>query len=354
MRKICIAFDGFWDGFDIYDNFITRVLRSRFEVQIIEAFDTEEDRRAVQYLFYSLWSKRCLDFDCIRIFYTGENIFPDFNLCDYAIGFEKAKIGDRYIRYPLAYAIYRKDYQKMMRKNESVSADRERDKLFCAMVVSNGRLACDYRTDFFMELSKYRQVDSGGRYLNNINKPEGVEDKLAFLSKYKFSFAFENDAHPGYCTEKIVQSFAAGTVPVYWGDPDVEQYFNPEAFINCNRYDTMDEVIEKIREIDTDPQLYLRMRMQPAIIDTQETMETYDKKFEDWLISMIDREYERAFRRPRFGYVLDYCGNMRKAKELAERNTQNVSIANSAQKLNTKIAYLVDERWKDIKRWLSK
>lgn len=326
MRKICIAFDGFWDGFNIYDNFITRVLRSQFEVQIIDAFNAEREKRKVQYLFYSLWSKRCLDFDCIRIFYTGENIFPDFNLCDYAIGFEKAEIGDRYVRYPLTFANYRKDYQKMMQKNEGISTDQERNKLFCAMVVSNGRLACDYRTDFFMALSKYKQVDSGGRYLNNINKPEGVEDKLEFLSKYKFSFAFENDAHPGYCTEKIVQSFAAGTVPVYWGDPDAEQYFNPDAFINCNRYSTMDEVIEKIREVDTDPQLYLRMRMQPAIIDTEETMEVYDKKFKDWLISIIDREYEKAFRRPRFGFVLEYSSDVRRGKGMTAETASKTTL----------------------------
>ena len=39
----------------------------------------------------------------IKIFYTIENLAPDFNACDYAIGFEWMQFEDRYMRFPLYY-----------------------------------------------------------------------------------------------------------------------------------------------------------------------------------------------------------------------------------------------------------
>ena len=50
--------------------------------------------------------------------------------------------------------------------------------------------------------------------MNNIGG--AVSDKFAFQQKHKFSIAFENTSYCGYCTEKIVEAFVAGTIPIYW------------------------------------------------------------------------------------------------------------------------------------------
>ena len=42
-----------------------------------------------------------LEYDCVRIQCTGENIRPDFNITDYAIGFDFINFDDRYLRWPL-------------------------------------------------------------------------------------------------------------------------------------------------------------------------------------------------------------------------------------------------------------
>ena len=55
------------------------------------------------YLFYSGFGYEHLKYNCIRIFFTGECITPDFNECDYAIGFDRLDFGDRYLRFPLFY-----------------------------------------------------------------------------------------------------------------------------------------------------------------------------------------------------------------------------------------------------------
>ncbi|MDU9760969.1 fucosyltransferase, partial [Helicobacter pylori] len=38
-----------------------------------------------------------------RVFYTGENEAPNFNLFDYAIGFDELDFNNRYLRMPLYY-----------------------------------------------------------------------------------------------------------------------------------------------------------------------------------------------------------------------------------------------------------
>ena len=69
------------------------------------------------------------------------------------------------------------------------------------------------------------QVDLYGRGFNEIEfKEQGLED-------YMFSVAIENGSYETYFTEKILDCFATGTVPIYLGAPDIGNYFNPEGII---------------------------------------------------------------------------------------------------------------------------
>ncbi|MFR8313282.1 MAG: hypothetical protein ACLVBP_13570 [Ruminococcus sp.] len=54
--------------------------------------------------------------NAVRVFFTGENIAPDFQMCDYAIGFERLLFGDRYIRFPFYYGMY--EYAKDLKLAE--------------------------------------------------------------------------------------------------------------------------------------------------------------------------------------------------------------------------------------------
>ncbi len=61
------------------------------------------------------------------------------------------------------------------------------------------------RNNFFLKISKYKKVDSGGLALNNIGYI--VKNKLEFIKDYKFTIAFENSSYSGYTTEKITDAF---------------------------------------------------------------------------------------------------------------------------------------------------
>ncbi|MCX2716675.1 glycosyltransferase family 10 [Helicobacter sp. MIT 21-1697] len=170
------------------------------------------------YIFYSCMGFEHIHYDGVRIFATGENVRADFNFCDYAIGYDYIHFEDRYLRYPL-YLHYESDMQKAMNKHLHITPETIGSKTrFCTFVVSNGK-ADETRTQFFDFLNQYKHIHSGGQYKNNIGTP--VADKHTFLQEGKFNIAFENSSTNGYTTEKLIQAFAAHTIPIYWGDKRV-------------------------------------------------------------------------------------------------------------------------------------
>ena len=105
---------------------------------------------------------------------------PNFSDSDYSIAFSYIKLSNRYMRFPLY--LLRNSIRKI---NQNISLKR-REK-FCAIVISNGSYRL--RNNFFYELTKYKKVDSGGHFGNNINN--FVKDKLLFLSEYNFLFRWK-------------------------------------------------------------------------------------------------------------------------------------------------------------------
>lgn len=305
MRKhIKIAYSDFWDGFKADDNLFTDLLSRMYDVELSDTPD---------YLFFSVFGAEHLKYDnCIRIFYTGENQTPDFNICDYAIGYDHISFGDRYLRMPI-YVQYTGMMERMERKHlrsdEEILSGRDS---FCSFVYSNNN-ASPERNKFFQKLSAYRQVSSGGRFMNNVGGP--VADKLAFQSGCKFSIAFENTSHPGYATEKIVDSFAAGTVPIYWGDPEIGETFNTGAFINCHDYASMDEVVEAVKAVDQDDELYLKMSHTPALLREEDALEALYAKMSDFFRHIFDQPANEARRFSRDYWAVRYMDRLRSRED---------------------------------------
>ena len=64
-----------------------------------------------------------------------------------------------------------------------------------------------------------------------------TSNKHETLSKYKFSICFENSITAGYITEKIFDCFYAGTIPIYYGDPNVKESIDPDSYIDFRKFD---------------------------------------------------------------------------------------------------------------------
>ena len=100
------------------------------------------------------------------------------------------------------------------------------------------------------------QVDLYGRGFNEIElKEEGLCD-------YMFSVAIENGQYETYFTEKLLDCFATGTIPVYLGAPDIGNHFNSDGIINLteefevseeiyySKMDAIKENLEKAKEME--------------------------------------------------------------------------------------------------------
>ena len=212
------------------DNYFTRALTKRgYTIQYCTAPADKPD-----FVICGTFGHQALNYDCCRIQFSGEDSWPDLNLYDYAMGFPDFAYQGRYLRLPL-YAM-RDTWAPALHKHEHPDAYYLDRPGFCCCVVSNDFSA--ERNAFMETLMQRGLLDSGGGYRNNVGGP--VADKTAFQQNYRFALAYENSADPGYCTEKIADAFAAGAVPVYWGDPEVKGEFNPESFLcaaDLNLYD---------------------------------------------------------------------------------------------------------------------
>lgn len=60
-----------------------------------------------------------------------------------------------------------------------------------------------------------------------------LDDKADGHLPYAFSVVIENCREEGYFTEKIVDAFLCGSLPVYWGAPDITRYFDPQGMVVC-------------------------------------------------------------------------------------------------------------------------
>jgi len=79
-----------------------------------------------------------------------------------------------------------------------------------------------------------------------------VPSKLDTLAEYKFALCFENVTMNGWITEKIFDCFVSGTVPIYWGAPDVERYVPQSCFIDMRQFSGYGELRGYLKSLKGD------------------------------------------------------------------------------------------------------
>lgn len=194
-------------------------------------FIFEVNPKNPDFLIYDIWGKENLNpkyYNSVKIAYYSENSIPDLNHADYALGQAHIMYFDRYLKFPYFVFVLNRIFGYDIQKIRANSI-KNKNKKFCAAVISDNFNSTIFRFQFIKELNKYKKVEMGGRTFKNIGKT--VKDKINYLSSFKFSFAMENSEGDGYISEKIIDSFLAGTIPIYYGDYMVDEYINPKAFI---------------------------------------------------------------------------------------------------------------------------
>ena len=300
MKRIKLNFTGFWSDFDKENNLFCKILREWFEIEIAEHPDfliASPLGTPLEYLKY----------DCVRILFTGEPLVPDFNVFDYAIGFDYLSFPDsitksRYYRYPLCfYNIERlRESSKGLTYNEAKRVLEEK-KYFCNFIYGH-KSAKGERELIFSEIQKYKHVESVGSFMNNTSDGTVVpysEKKMEFLKQCKFTIACESISYPGFVTEKLVNPLCFNSIPIYYGNPLIAKEFNTSAIINIHDYASLEKALERVIEVDQNDNLYIQMLMEPKFV-SEEYLEIIYSGLKKFLFSIFSQEPDKAFRRMRF------------------------------------------------------
>lgn len=300
-RLPSLAFCDFWPGFDPARNAFNDAL-----IDIVRPACKGETPDILIYSDFGQKHRKVAGDQTTKIHFSGENTPPDFSQCDYGIGCDYIDFGDRYLRFPY-YGLGLSSLDKALRPRsvESFLATRPN---FCAYIASNAGWAAPERRDFVRALHRLMPVVSAGRHLRNHTRLDkivpmgtGTERKLQFLDSFRFSIAFENSAHPGYTTEKILDAFRAGTVPIYWGDPRVTQEFNPDAIVDVRSYQSLEDAARAVIDLDSNPAELAEKLKAPVFRDGRDIVAEHHVSLHRFLESIASSPSQERRRRPRQG-----------------------------------------------------
>lgn len=108
----------------------------------------------------------------------------------------------------------------------------------------------------------------------------GGDEIIDTYKNYKFVIAMENIQKDGYITEKIINAFYSGAIPIYWGATNVNEFFNKKAFINVSNFNTFEECVEYV--INMSDEEITEMMNEPIYIQDNDIVnllnDEYNKK----------------------------------------------------------------------------
>lgn len=260
-------------------------------------FDVQIDNQHPDVVVYSCFGTQHQRYpEALRIFFTGENIKPDFNTCDYSFGNIKMDYRGKHLWVPFAGITVGQSTVEL----PTITPEMAQRK-FCSFIYSQDTVGegAILRKKFCEQLMRdYARVDCPGRVLHNLNAPELADrfdsanwnrSKRGVLGKYKFNIAFENSAAPGYITEKLTDAYLSNTVPIYWGSDGDTAYFPKESMICANDYPTPEALITRIKEVNENDELYLDMlAANPYRSENQGTLPDFDRLIADFLKKAVE------------------------------------------------------------------
>lgn len=106
-----------------------------------------------------------------------------------------------------------------------------------------------------------------------------IKDKEEALIEYAFSVVIENSKAENYFTEKLLDCFAVGTIPIYWGCPNIGDFFDTNGIIVVNSLEEIKQAVANLNENE----YYTRVQ---AAWNNLKRMEDYAVT-EDWIYKNI-------------------------------------------------------------------
>lgn len=274
-------------------NFFVNILQKKYEV-IIDAKNpdlviyTNQFYRENELDYYTNETVRGIHEynDSIKkVFLSGE-ARPDFmshiNKGEnyYALGYEHHN-HERYLRFPTLVldtfvlhnegGMFDTPYGWLLEKRNADEIINSK-KHFCSLVQASNN---PDRAKFFDIVEKKYYIKSSGPWRQTIRDEDGLNmhkyhnysnpdymgridgltyrDKVNFFSDTMFNMSFQFTNTDYLTQEKIIHSYAANCIPIFYGNQYIEdEGFNPETFINCHRFENFEDVFEFTSEVYED------------------------------------------------------------------------------------------------------
>ena len=96
-----------------------------------------------------------------------------------------------------------------------------------------------------MKLMNTVDVSNGLQYYAHISPPFH-QRRNDFFESSKFHIAVENSKQKNYFTEKIIDCFASKTVPIYYGCPNIGDWFSMDGIITFNDIEELELIIKRL------------------------------------------------------------------------------------------------------------
>jgi hypothetical protein len=129
---------------------------------------------------------------------------------------ELIELDDRFKLCPIGGCWIEKESIKIHNKKKSIS------------IISSEKNSLEGHKLRQQVIEEIKNIDVFGRNRNFIDK------KSLGLNDYMYSISIENCRKDFYFTEKIIDCFATGTIPIYWGCPSIGNFFDKKGIISEN------------------------------------------------------------------------------------------------------------------------
>jgi hypothetical protein len=282
---------GFWEGFSAHEFFLPVLSLAageecvlvpsteKADITLSSVFRNESRkatlrRLALKYLLGIESPERLADSvgerSALRVWFTGENVRPPLEGADVTLSFDRTE-GNNF-RVPLWWLLFPIEHETFRGPLPDVSRLGIEPKLSDAL---KGRPVTQaaprkFAVGFFSNREPHRarlvealaavgQVDVYGSMSGR-----RVASKYPMASEYAFMVCPENDLYPGYVTEKAVEAWACGAIPLYFG---LDRFgdLNPEALINADDFSSREKFVERVSTVWSDPALMADMRAKPIL-----------------------------------------------------------------------------------------
>jgi len=84
--------------------------------------------------------------------------------------------------------------------------------------------------------------------ITKYKSPPWLPDKRSMLVPFQYSIVMENAMQNNYFTEKLNDCMATKTIPIYWGAPNIGEFYNPEGILSWEGTGDLFNLLERINE----------------------------------------------------------------------------------------------------------